>query len=57
MDAVSNPPRKLPNKNTNTNTTINAPSIKFLVTVLVVRAMRSLLSKNGLISNPSGNDF
>jgi hypothetical protein len=49
MEAVSKPPRKLPNNKTNTNTTINAPSIKFFETVPVVRAIKSLWSKNGLI--------
>ena len=55
-DAVTKPPRKLPSKITKTNTTINAPSIKFLETVLVVRAIRLLLSKKGSIFSPSGRE-
>ena len=56
-EAVINPPLKLPSKNTNTNTTINAPSIRFLATVLVVLPINSLRSTMGSICNPSGNEF
>ncbi len=55
-DAVTKPPRKLPSKITKTNTTIKAPSIKFLETVLVVRSIRALRLRKGSIFNPSGRD-
>ena len=57
VDATINPPRQFPNRKTNIKMTINAPSIKLVVTVLVVLAIKELLSKKGSIVTPSGSDF
>ena len=56
-EAVINPPRKLPKRSTKTNITMSDPSIRFFSTVLVVRAIRSLLLKKVSIYTPSGKDF
>ena len=42
---------------TRTNITISAPSIRFFVTVDVVRCIKLLLSRKGSRYKPSGNDF
>ena len=47
VEATINPPRQLPNRNTKTKMTINAPTIKFSVTVPVVFAISLLRSKRG----------
>ena len=56
-DATSNPARRFPKNNTNTKITISAPSIKFLVTVLMALFTILVLSRNGSITTPSGKDF
>ena len=56
-DAVIRPPRTLPNSNTNTNITINAPSVKLRAIVLVVRSIRLLRSRKGLICISFGRLF
>ena len=56
-DATSKPARTLPRKNTNTKTTINAPSIRFFSTVPMALSTIFVRSRNGSITTPSGNDF
>ena len=57
VEATIKPPRQLPNKKISTKITINAPSIRFVVTVEVVSPINLLRSNNGSIITPSGNDF
>ncbi len=56
-DATTKPARQLPNKSTNTKITINAPSAKFFVTVLMALFTNLVLSKKGSITTPSGSVF
>ena len=56
-EATISPALKFPNSNTNTNTTISPPSIKFFSTVPIALFTNSVRSINGSITTPSGNDF
>ena len=55
--ATNNPARKFPRKSTKIKTTINAPSNKFVSTVLIALFTIFVLSKNGSITTPSGSVF
>ena len=56
-EATIKPALKFPKNNTSINITINAPSIRFVLTVLMARSIRLVLSKKASISTSSGNDF
>ena len=56
-DATIKPARRFPKNNTSTNTTINAPSIKLVFTVLIARSIKLVRSKKASISTSSGKDF
>ena len=56
-EATIKPALKLPRNRIKTKITINAPSIKFVSTVLIARFTRSVLSKNGSIMTSSGSEF
>ena len=56
-EATIIPARQFPNNSTNTKTTINAPSIRFVLIVLTVWSISLVLSIKGSIATPSGNDF
>ena len=56
-DATTNPALKFPNKSNKINITISPPSIRFVVTVPIARFTRSLLSRYGSITTPSGKVF
>ena len=57
VDATINPPLQLPSKKTKMKITINAPSIRLVLTVPVVLAINLLRSSNGSMMTPSGSDF
>ena len=56
-EATKKPARKFPRKSTSTNITINAPSSKFLLTVLIELFTIFVRSRKGSIITPSGNVF
>ena len=56
-DDTINPALILPRKNTSTNTTISAPSIRLCSTVSIALFTILVRSRNGSITTPWGNDF
>ncbi len=56
-DATSSPALKFPRNKTNTRTTISAPSIRFLSTVLMALLTILVRSRKGSITTPSGSVF
>ena len=56
-EATNKPALKFPKNKTNTKITIKAPSNKFCSTVPMALFTILVLSKNGSITTPSGNDF
>ena len=54
-DATTNPARKLPKANTNTSTTIKAPSAKFFSTVPMALFTIFVRSKKASSTTPLGN--
>ena len=56
-EATTKPALTLPSINTNTNITISAPSIRFLLTVPMALFTNLVRSKNGSITSPSGKVF
>ena len=56
-DATNKPALKFPKNSTNTNTTINAPSIKLVSTVPIALSTILVRSRNGSMITPLGNVF
>ena len=56
-EATMSPARIFPKNNIKMKITINAPSIRFLATVLIARPTKSERLRNGSINTPIGNDF
>ena len=56
-EATMSPARRLPSNKTRIKITINAPSSRFLETVLMARPTRSERFRNGSIVTPLGNDL
>ena len=56
-EATKNPARRFPRNNTNTKTTINAPSKRFFSTVPMALFTILVRSKNASIFTPSGKVF
>ncbi len=55
-EATTNPERIFPRSSTTTKITIKQPKIRFSAMVKVVFPISSLLSKNGFILIPGGNE-
>ena len=56
-EATINPARRLPRNSTSTKTTISAPSIRLVCTVLMARSTKSVRSRNDSISMSAGSDL
>ena len=56
-EATTKPALQLPRSKTKMKTTINAPSIRLVCTVLIALSTKTVLSINASISTPSGSDF
>ena len=56
-EATIKPARKFPKKRTKMNITINAPSIKFLLTVWIALSTIFVRSKNASMTTPLGSVF
>ena len=56
-EATINPALIFPRKTISTKITINAPSIRFVSTVLIARLIKFVLSRKASTCTSAGNDF